>query len=139
MHINTTILKTIYFTPIVIAILIAVLCETELVPCGLGIDADSSNAEVITLGIMEMLTLCIIPLALRMMKFHAIAQKAKSSWHSYSRIASVRILAMALPMLVNTLFYYYYLVPAFGYLAIILLLAMVFVYPSKSRCKNETE
>ncbi len=91
------------------------------------------------MGVMELITLCVIPVALRLMKFESIAKKANESWHNYVMIASARILMMALPMLANTLLYYYYMIPAFGYLAIILVLAMVFVYPSKSRCKNETE
>ncbi len=136
---RTTILKALYLIPTIMAIVFSALCETGLLECGWGIEANNSTEEVIALGIMEMLTLCTIPVALRLMKFQTIAKKAKASWSGYVRMASIRILMMALPMLADTLLYYYYMIPAFGYLAIILLLAMVFVYPSKSRCKNETE
>ncbi len=136
---RTTILKALYLTPTILAIAFAIMCETGLLECGWGIEANNNTQEVITLGIMEMITLCVIPVALRLMKFESVARKAKASWRGYVRIASARILMMALPMVADTLLYYYYMIPAFGYLAIILVLAMVFVYPSKSRCKNETE
>ena len=45
---------------------------------------------------------------------------------------------LADPMLINTLLYYVFMNVAFGYMAIIGLLSMVFVYPSKSRCEQET-
>ena len=40
----------------------------------------------------------------------------------------------------NTLLYYIYgFEPAFGYLAVMVMLTMPFVFPTMSRCKAETE
>ena len=41
-------------------------------------------------------------------------------------------------MVVSTILYYLFLNVSFGYLAIILLISMVFVYPSLERCVSET-
>jgi hypothetical protein len=40
-------------------------------------------------------------------------------------------------LLANTLLYYVFMNTSFGYLAIIILLCMPFVYPSKDKCMAE--
>ena len=45
---------------------------------------------------------------------------------------------LCLPMLINTFMYYQTMSPAFGYMAIILVLCLFFVYPSIGRCIEET-
>ncbi len=132
-------LKILFFVPIALSALFAIGCETDLIEDGLGITEGDNPGEIIALAIMETVTLCAIPLALRLFKFGAVAKKVKSSRQMFMRFASARILMLALPLVANTLLYYYWLVPAFGYLAMMMLLAMAFVYPSESRCNNETE
>ena len=51
----------------------------------------------------------------------------------------LRLLLLFLPLLADTLLYYIYMNPTFGYLGIILALCLPFVYPSESRCIAETE
>ena len=46
---------------------------------------------------------------------------------------------LLLPLLVNTLLYYMYANVAFGYMAIILVIVLPFVYPSMERCMSEVE
>lgn len=132
------ILKSLFFIPIIFSLLIAICCETNLIEVGAGV-SDNKTSEIIILGIMELLTLCSIPLALRLFKFKRIENKLKGSQHSLLRYGTIRILMLAPLLLLNTTFYYYYVVPTFGYLAIIILLAMVFIFPSTSRCNNEIE
>ena len=51
---------------------------------------------------------------------------------------TIRLLILEVPMLVNTLLYYIYMNTTFGYMAIILLLCLPFVFPSLNRCLAET-
>ena len=52
----------------------------------------------------------------------------------------VRILTLGILLVCNTLLYYMYgFEPAFGYLAVMVMLTMPFVLPTMSRCKAETE
>ena len=51
----------------------------------------------------------------------------------------LRLLLLFLPLLADTLLYYIYMNPTFGYLGIILALCLPFVYPSEGRCISETE
>jgi hypothetical protein len=49
-----------------------------------------------------------------------------------------RLIILEAPMVINTLLYYIYMNPTFGYLAIILLLCLPFVFPSYNRCVSDT-
>ena len=50
---------------------------------------------------------------------------------------SIRLCLLAVPMMVNVFMYYQFVHPSFGYMAIIGLLTMAFVYPSAARCQAE--
>ena len=50
----------------------------------------------------------------------------------------LRLLILEVPMVSNTYLYYMYMNATFGYLAIILLLCLPFVFPTQSRCIAET-
>jgi hypothetical protein len=51
---------------------------------------------------------------------------------------TIRLLILQVPMLADTLLYYMYMNTTFGYLAIMLLLCLPFVFPSLNRCLAET-
>lgn len=112
-----------------------VLFETDILPCGIlkGIDA---SQEFVLLMVMELLTLCIIPVALRLMKFGIVA-KSMNSPKALLRWGGLRIAMLCVPMVANTLLYYLYMNVAFGYMGIILLLCLAFVLPTKARCYAE--
>ena len=89
---------------------------------------------------MEVLTLAGVWLALRLLHFqkvHADLMQRKEA--ALGKWATLRLLLLELPMVVNTLLYYMYMQTTYGYMAIIALLALPFVYPSKSRCQDEIE
>ena len=50
----------------------------------------------------------------------------------------IRLFILEVPMLVDTLLYYIYMNTTFGYLAVMLLLCLPFVFPSMNRCQAET-
>jgi len=51
----------------------------------------------------------------------------------------VRLGLLAILLVANTLLYYIYMNTAFGYMALIILVCLPFVYPSMGRCVAETE
>ena len=88
---------------------------------------------------MELITICLIPISLRLFKFHVVKRAFQSSAEAALRKwGSVRLLMLTLPMLVNCWLYYQFMNVAFGYMGIIGLLSLCFVYPSKARCNQET-
>ena len=98
------------------------------------------TAEFVLLCIMELLTVCVIPLALRLFRFKTVKREMRR-WHERGlRTWGVRrILMLTIPMIVNTFLYYVYMNVAFGYMAIILFLCLFFVYPSLVRCNSEVK
>ena len=63
------------------------------------------------------------------------------SWkeHALFKWGLLRLALILIPMVGNTYLYYMFMNTTFGYLAIIQLLSLPFVYPSMSRCKSEVE
>ncbi len=114
---KTTKLKTSYFTLIAIALGMVVCFETDILAEG-ALFGTSHSVEFLVTTFMELLTIATIPLSLRFVR--------RDKW---------RILLIMVPMVVNTLLYYLYMSVPFGYLAIILLIASVFVYPKKKPTK----
>ena len=121
-----------------LSVAIVVLYETEtLVP---GLLADDKQTEFIFAFIMELLSLGAAFLGLRLFKFafvhdELIAHPEPAMW----KWGLIRLLILEVPMLADTLLYYIFMNTTFGYLGIMLLLCLPFVFPSKSRCENETE
>lgn len=138
------VLLTIFIASIALAVLTVIAFESGLLAEGSQAGTDTVTAEegvsefVIAI-VMELLTLCVIPLSLRMFKVRHVADRLRHSPEGLLRYGSVRILLLGVPLVANTLLYYIYMSVAFGYMALILLLAMTFVYPSATRCMAETD
>ena len=79
-------------------------------------------------------------MALRLFKFEKIHQELISGKAvALRKWGVVRLVMLLLPLWADTLLYYLYMNTTFGYLGIILVLCLPFVYPSESRCEAETE
>jgi hypothetical protein len=88
---------------------------------------------------VELLTLIAVPLALRLFKFGAVRRRLyEDNEHALAIWGTIRILILGLPMVMSALLYYLFLNASFGYIAIILLISMLFIYPSMERCVSET-
>jgi hypothetical protein len=125
-----------YIGSIILAAGMVVLYETQIILEG-GLAGDVQG-EFLTVTIMELLTICSIPLALRLFKFKAvrsIIERKKAD--GLFRMALVRMALICLPMLVNTLLYYLYMAPAFGYMAMVGFISMAFITPTVKRCDSE--
>ena len=126
-----------YIVQIVMALVIIVLFETGELP--VGVMAADKQSEFVLTALMEILSLGAAFLGLRLFKFQAIhrdlvSRKEPAIW----KWGMTRLLILQVPMVINTLLYYIYMNTTFGYLGIILLLCLPFVFPSLSRCLAET-
>ncbi len=106
-------LRIYYFVLIALAVGMVVCFETDMLAEGpfCGVNA---QAEFVVTVLMEILSICIIPITLRFVR--------RVVW---------RVSLIMVPMVANTLLYYLFMSVPFGYLAIILLIVSVFVYPKK--------
>lgn len=132
-------LRTLFFCSIAVALIIVILFETELILPG-SLALNTRQCFVVT-TIMELLTIVIIPFALRLFKFkkiNSLLTDEDQRWENLLSYGTTRILMLSVPMIVNTLCYYLFMSTAFAYLAIILFLCMFFVYPSVDKCVAET-
>ena len=130
-------LLTFYIAQIVIALVFIVLFETDTLP--VGVKADDKQSEFVLTALMEIISLGAAFLGLRLFKFKPIHndlvdRKATAMW----KWGMTRLIILEVPMVINTLLYYIYMNTTFGYLGIILLLCLPFVFPSLSRCEAET-
>lgn len=120
---------------VAVAALVVVAFEAELLPSGTLAGRDGSD-EFVVLSVMELVTICQIPVALRLFKFRTVAARLVSA-DGLLRYGTLRLLMLCVPMLANALLYYLYMNVAFGYMGIILFLCMAFVLPTKGRCEAE--
>lgn len=123
---------------ITITLAIIILYETEIILPGSL--ADDQNTEFLVVSLMEILTICMVPLSLRLFKFKRVRQSIVSDGgHRLAKWGSIRIMMVCMPMIANALFYYLYgFNVAFGYMGIICLICLVFINPTMSRCISET-
>lgn len=126
-------LKSLYTASVAICVIIILLFETDILMIELSEGGEST--EFYCLMMAELLTICVVPIALWMfrakrIKKSLVADKEKA----LQKYGSIRIMMLAVPMIANTLLYYIFMLPSFGYLAIILFLSLFFVLPTKERC-----
>ena len=133
---NQRILQIAFDSIVVPAILLVLLFESNVFPTGLY--ADNKAADFLFTTIMEILTICCIPLALRLIKDKTMKKyDVPRRMQIYRRKAMLRLLLLGCPLLVNTFLYYLFMNVAFGYMAIILFLCLLFIIPTKERQQRE--
>ena len=130
-----------FFLPIILSLLMVVLFETGALASGNW--AGSGQKEFVCSVVMELLTICCIPLSLRLFKYKKVAEALKSddaqALRALQRWGSVRLDVLGVLLLVNVLFYYLFVHAAFCYMAVIVFLSLFFIYPSLDRCVTETK
>lgn len=130
-------LKIIFGCMIGCSLIIAVLFEGNFLPSGILVG--NSQQEFFCTLFMELLTICMIPLALRLIRSGSKTvmrdQDALYIW--YRKRAVQRVLMMGLPLFVNTLLYYLFMNVTFGYMVLILLICMFFIIPTQARYLKE--
>lgn len=131
------VLRVFFWAPIAISVMFVVLYECNmLLPGGLEMD---DQGHYIMLAIVELITLAVIPLCLYLFRTKGIRrQLSQQPTQSLMRFGILRLIILGAGLVTNTLLYYMSMTPSYGYLAIILAIAMTFIYPSKNRCEKET-
>lgn len=128
-------IKIIFWAVLALMLAAVILFETNEQLTGfLGMtEAD----EFKLLSVMEMLTLMSIFLMLRLFKFERIARQIEESpQRALPLWTSVRVAVMLVMISANGLLYYGTMNTTFGYLAIIMMVSLPFVYPQKPEEKN---
>ena len=128
------ILMTTFVASLACALLLVVAGEIGVLPTGTL--TERKSAALVILSVMELLTICTIPLALRLFKFNRVKRRLTDS-NGLRRWALVRMFMLGDLMFINVLLYYLFMNPAFGYMGIIVFLCMFFIVPTQSRCENE--
>ena len=134
---NNKRLLAVYIAGIVLALIIAALYECNILLEG-GL-CGNTNAEFLTEMVMIMLTICVIPFALRLFKYKSVQNIIRRDpQQGYFRMALLRMLMLIVPMLANVICYYLFVNVRFFYLAVILAISLVFITPTKARQEAET-
>lgn len=131
------ILLIIYINTFVMAALFIIVGEVDVFQV-VGTLADDKNCEFVVTTVMELITICAIPLALRMMKFGPVRRIVrKESVDGYQKVAVIRLAILEFVVIVNILFYYFFMNVAFAYMSIIGAISLAFVTPTLQRCMAE--
>ena len=130
-------LMLVYTLLVAVALVIVLLYELDVLET--GVLADSKQTEFIAMTTMELTSLAAAFLGLRLFKFPKIHESLVTQKEpALLKWGMLRLLVLEVPMVSNTYLYYIYMNTTFGYLAIILLLCLPFVFPSVNRCMAET-
>ena len=130
------ILQLLFWLPIAAALIVVAVFETNVILPGTL--AGNEVTEYYVTMALELLTVAGLPLSLRLFKFPAVIRNLQTDKSRYTGFASLRLCVVSGLMLANTFLYYLFMQTTFGYLAIICLITMAFVFPSARRCKTES-
>ena len=130
-------LVVIYMSLAAIALAIIILYETDILEA--GVMEEQKQLEFILTAMMELISLGAAFMGLRLFKFKTVHndlvnRQEPAMW----KWGVIRLLILEVPMVIDTLLYYIYMNTTFGYLAVMLLLCLPFVFPSVNRCLAET-
>lgn len=128
---------SLFWAMVIVALAFVLAFETDALESGIAA-GEPSQSEIILTYVVELATIAIIPLALRLFKFQGVASDLQRRHHEALRKWGVlRLMMLGFLLLANTLLYYVYLNTSFGYLAIMTALCLPFVYPSEGKCEAE--
>lgn len=125
-------LRNLLIVTVAVPLLAAIVYECDVLPT--GVFAGNAQEEFLAVIFMELLTIVMIPLALRLFKAKDVERKVEEGDTSALRKwGALRILMITVPLLLNTMGYYLYMNTTFGYMALILLICLPFVYISPKK------
>lgn len=134
----TKILRITYFAALLTAAGLVFIFETGMLPEG-DLGADEVFAYWLSMAGVA-LTIILLPLSLRLMKFKAVMKSVAESEMNYTRWSLIRIAMLTIPLLYNTLCYYLTgCVTTFAYMALMVAVGFMFIWPSRDRMTYERE
>lgn len=129
MNKTITLLRTVLIANVGVAVVIAALYELDILPSGML--AGRPQDEFLSTIFMELTTIVFIPVALRLFKTMNVEKRLEEgNIKVFRKWGLVRILMITLPLVLNTLLYYSFMNTTFGYMALILLICLPFIYPA---------
>ena len=131
-------LMTLLWCCIVVTIGLVALFESGIFEQ--GVLTEMKIPEFWTVMLMELITIGLIPLALRLFKFKQVHDELQGQGATaLHKWGVARMLMLTVPMFLNALLYELFFNTTFGYLAIILAICLPFIYPTMNRCLTEIE
>ena len=129
MNKTISLLRTVLIANVGVAVVIAALYELDILPSGMF--TGRPQDEFLSTISMELITIVFIPVALRLFKTKDVEKRLEEgNIKAFRKWGSLRILMITVPLVLNTLLYYIFMNTAFGYMALILLICLPFIYPA---------
>ena len=129
MNKTISLLRTVLIANVGVAVVIAALYELDILPSGML--AGRPQDEFLSTISMELITIVFIPVALRLFKTKDVEKRLEEgNIKAFRKWGLVRILMITVPLVLNTLLYYSFMNTTFGYMALILLICLPFIYPA---------
>ena len=132
MNKTISLLRTVLIANVGVAVVIAALYELDILPSGML--AGRPQDEFLSTIFMELTTIVFIPVALRLFKTMNVEKRLEEgNIKVFRKWGLVRILMITVPLVLNTLLYYSFMNTTFGYMALILLICLPFIYPASRK------
>ena len=132
MNKTISLLRTVLIANVGVAVVIAALYELDILPSGMM--AGRPQDEFLSTISMELITIVFIPVALRLFKTKDVQKRLEEgNIKAFRKWGLVRILMITVPLVLNTLLYYSFMNTTFGYMALILLICLPFIYPASRK------
>ena len=129
MNKTISLLRTVLIANVGVAVVIAALYELDILPSGMM--TGRPQDEFLSTISMELITIVFIPVALRLFKTKDVEKRLEEGdIKAFRKWGFVRILMITVPLVLNTLLYYSFMNTTFGYMALILLICLPFIYPA---------
>ena len=129
MNKTISLLRTVLIANVGVAVVIAALYELDILPYGMF--TGRPQDEFLSTISMELITIVFIPVALRLFKTKDVEKRLEEgNIKAFRKWGLVRILMITVPLVLNTLLYYSFMNTTFGYMALILLICLPFIYPA---------
>ena len=125
-------LRTVLIANVGVAVVIAALYELDILPSGMM--TGRPQDEFLSTISMELITIVFIPVALRLFKTKDVEKRLEEgNIKAFRKWGLLRILMITVPLVLNTLLYYSFMNTTFGYMALILLICLPFIYPASRK------
>lgn len=132
MNKTISLLRTVLIANVGVAVVIAALYELDILPSGMF--TGRPQDEFLSTISMELITIVFIPVALRLYKTKDVEKRLEEgNIKAFRKWGLVRILMITVPLVLNTLLYYSFMNTTFGYMALILLICLPFIYPASRK------
>ncbi len=109
--------------------------EFGFLPLGIVPEAYVYNVQIVAC----MLTVVCVPVALKLLSWHRVRSCVANNPEEYCMWATKRLLMIYIPMLLDITLHYLLMDMSPFYLALICAVAVLYVWPSKVRMRQETQ